>query len=431
MNPGIELLSGTGGVPLKAFFCLALSIGSLVLLQFLQNRPWELKALRLGVVLGIAGKFLVTLLLYAVCRPVDLHSDAALYYLPQTLHFLDGAIPNRDFASSYSFLFLPLLSPAVSLWHSAGSITLTLLILETLMLVLYVRTRDTGRRLYRWRAALLYTISPISFYWTAIAGHNGVIIAFFTMVALVLANRRRTLAAGVAAAFALLCSKLLAVLSWPAVIFLHVRGWRKAALVPLAAVALTAFLPLFGVDVFHPLKKEFGSSTTGTIWFLVSEIFPGFRGTWAWQYLPLFLFASLFLMFFLRYLGSNTSRDNSLRFDAAAAMIAATNLLFMALSRKSYVFYATMFLIFLIHSLVGRGSYKFRELLPLAFLGATTAIAGPLWPAILATNYHLTDPLALLLLTLDGTIIACYLYYATLCWQLLRPDTRSGPSSCR
>ena len=429
MNITPQLLSGTGGLPLKALFCLALSIGSLVLLQLFQNRPWELKALRFCVVLGIAGKFLVTLLLYAVCHPADLNSDAAIYYLPQTLHFLDGAVPNRDFASSYSFLFLPLLSPGVSLWHSVGSITLTLLIMETLMLVLYIRTRDTGRQLYRWRAALLYTLSPISFYWTAVAGHNGVIIAFFTMVALLLANRRRTVSAGVAAAFALLCSKLLAVLSWPAVIFLHVRGWRKAALGPLAAVALTALLPLFGIDVFRPLKKEFGSSTTGTIWFLASEIFPGFRETWVWQYLPLLLFASLFLVFFLRYLGSNTSRDNSRRFDAAAAMIAATNLLFMALSRKSYVFYTTMFLIFLIHSLVGRRSYKVRELLPLAFLGATTAIVCPLWQAILATDYHLTDPIVLFLLTLDGTILACYLYYAAFCWRLLRPDTRSGPSS--
>jgi len=429
MNPGTELLSGTGGLPLKAFFCLTLSIGSLVLLQFFKNRPWELKALRLGVVLGITGKFMVTLLLYAVCHPADLHSDAAIYYLPQTLRFLDGAVPNRDFASSYSFLFLPLLSPGVSLWHSVGSIAITFLVMETLMIALYVRTRDTDRQLYRWRAALLYTLSPISFYWTAVAGHNGVIIAFFTMVALILANRRRTVAAGVAAAFALLCSKLLAVLSWPAVIFLHVRGWRKAALVPLAAVALTALLPLFGIDVFHPLKKEFGSSTTGTVWFLASEIVPGFRGTWAWQYGPLLLFAVLFLMFFLRYLKSNTSRDNSRRFDAAAAMIAGTNLLFMALSRKSYVFYTTMFLIFLIHSLVGRGAYKFRELLPLAFLGATTALVGLQWPAILATDYHLTDPIVLFLLTLDGTILACYLYYAALCWRLLKPDTRSDPSS--
>jgi len=418
--PGAGALSGV--VFLKALFCLTLSVGSLALLRVLQNRPWELRALQGCVMLGICGKFLLPFLLHSIYHLTDLHSDAALYYLPQTIRFLEGAIPYRDFTSSYSILFLPLLSPAVLLWRSVGAIALTMLVLETLMLGLYVGTVGPDRALYHWRAALLYTFSPISFYWTAVSGHNGVVIAFFTMTALVLANRDRNVFAGIAATLSFLCSKILAFLSWPAIVFLPGRGRRKAILAPVAALAVMAVLPVFGIDVLLPLKREFGAHTSGNLWFLASVIFPGLCHTPLWHILPLLTFTPIFLVFFLRYVTGNKGLDSSLRFNAAAAMIAGTNLLFMMFSHKSYSFYTTMFLVFLVHSLVGRAPFRWRTLIPLAFLGATTTLEGAFWLAIRATDYHLVQPATMILFFLDAAIIACYLFYVAVCWKLLRPE---------
>jgi len=423
MNPGIDTLPGlSAAVSLKALFCFALAGGSLILLRLFQDRLWELRALRYGVVIGIAAKFLIAVWLYGVLHPVTLNSDATLYYLPQTDAFLKGAIPNRDFASSYSILFLPLLSPAVWLWHSVGAIALTMLVLETLTLRLYLGATGSAPALYRWRAALLYTFSPISFYWAAVSGHNGVVIAFFTMTALVLANRGGIRFAGVAAALSFLCSKLLALLSWPAIVFWNVRGWRKAILAPVAALAVMAVLPLFGIDVLMPLKHEFDAHTSGNLWFLASVIFPRLRHTPVWLLLPLLTFVPFFLMFFRRYVTGNDRLDSSSRFNAAAAMIAGTNLLFMIFSHKSYSFYTTMFLVFLVHSLVGRAPCRWLTLIPLAFLGATTTLEGALWLALRATNYHLGQPMTRILFSLDAAIIACYLYYVAICWKLLRPE---------
>ena len=49
-----------------------------------------------------------------------------------------GEIPHRDFTTSYGLLFPYLLAPGLLLWRSVGAVVLTMILVETAMLAVYV-----------------------------------------------------------------------------------------------------------------------------------------------------------------------------------------------------------------------------------------------------------------------------------------------------
>ncbi|MDD4857667.1 MAG: hypothetical protein PHD74_06120 [Candidatus Krumholzibacteria bacterium] len=352
---------------LKAVMFPLLAVGSALALLLAMGKPWEKQFLKGGVIGAFFIKIAGCVLLYTLKPSLIRYSDARSFYLPQTLRLLSGEVPNRDFVSSYSFLFTPVLATPVKLWPSPGSIALEMILVETAMLWIYIaRCRreawDGG-----WRVAFLYALSPFSCYWVAVSGHNGVLIAFWVMLSLVLAERGRAALAGIAAALAFLTAKVLALLAWPGLVLFD-REKRLARLLPLCvSLAAVASLSLAGVDSLGPLRGELRSSTHGNIWHIIGIVAPAIRGVVSWPYLPILAFLVFFVPMCVLFL---RAYDRRYRFDRGAAFVAATFLLFLALSRKGFSTYLIMGLPFVIHAIFRSGHPRTFPMLFLILLEA-------------------------------------------------------------
>jgi hypothetical protein len=406
----------------KFIFSLALAIGSLFIFWYIRGKSWEMSLYRNSVIYGTLLKFCLCLLIYSLWPSLNRGSDAALWYFPDTLRLLSGEVPYRDFKSSYSILFHPLLSLPVFLWRSLGSVVLSMLLIEVCMIFVYLYRCHKKNWGGGWAVAFLYCFSPISFYWAALTGYNGVIIAFFILLGVVFVENGIFVCAIIFTALSFLCCKLLAILSWPGIVFYNYSS-RTKMILPLAILLiLVTIFPLIGIDTLLPIKSEFFRTSSGNLWYLVSTAFPGLKKSLAWQALPVLSFAAIFVILFILFLRENVT-DTEYRFDRAVAFIATTNLLFMILSKKSYTFYMLMTLIFIIHTIVRNNQYAISRIMPLAFLGATTTIE----PYLYQKNQS-TGQMIWLLFMLDTIIVGCYIYWTVLCFLISSPSLKLNVS---
>ena len=356
---------------LKGLFFVALAVGSTVAFLFARNRSWEERFLKRGVVTAILVKFVCCVIIYVFWPSLIQYSDARQFYLPQTIELLSGKIPNKDFMSSYSILFLPIFALPVKLWPSAGSIVLTMLAVETAMLSLYLKRCWRHSWSGGWQVAFLYSWSPFSIYWVAMSGHNSILIAFWIMLGLILAENGRAVLSGVAAAMALLTSKILALLAWPALVFYSREGWiRRIAPMALSFV-LIGVLMLFGIDSISPIRHELAFYTTGNLWSISGKLFQGVAPNNVWPFLPMIAFTLLYAPMCIAFLKRNTK---NYRFDKVVAFVAATNLLFLVMSKKAFSYYLIMSLIFVFHTVIVHKHRLVFNLLLLAFLGAISRL---------------------------------------------------------
>lgn len=402
----------------KFIFTMGLALGSLVGFLWLQRRQDE-RWWRVVTLAGILGKFLLFLGVYLIAPDINQTSDANHFYLTQTLFFLDGKLPYRDYHSSYSPLFPVLLAPLVKLWPTAGAVVLLMGVLDVLLVGLYLWRGRVQHDPSRWQVAFLYTFSPLVIYWTTLTGYNSVIIAFFGLLGLVLAERGRQVWSGVAAAFGFLFSKLLMVLMWPALILYERQGWFKRAW-PLFGLGLFLLL-LYGLgfNVFEPIRSEFWQFTSGNLVFLLIPIFPHLAETVWWNLLPPLLFAGGFMILFVLYSRVLRQQPEG-NFDNAAAFSAILCLLFMIVSKKSFTFYLPMLTLFLLHAVSRHPATWRRALLPFTYLGAVTTIEPHLFQQLGEPDVPLFgNGYYLLLLIVDLLLVSSYLYLLILCYQVI------------
>ncbi len=404
---------------LKTLFCAVLAFGSWCVFAAAAGKPWEMAALRRSVILVTLAKPILCLALYLSQPSAFFASDAAVYYLPETLRWLSGEIPYRDFRSGYAPLFHLLLMPAVLAWPAPGSVVVTLLAMETLLIVLYARRFGRSRGVHSWRVLFLHCFSPISFYWVALTGYNSVLIALFALIALLLAEARRDLAAGFTALLGLAFSKLTMVLAWPAIVFFP-GGSVVRRIAPLVGLLLLfPALIYWRINILQDALDAGYIATSGNLWFLVSLLLPEGSESRSLKFvsmLSLFIALSIMLVFYLR-----RARPQGEGFDQASAFYAACCLVFMLLAYKTFPWYLTMCLIFLLHTLVGASRSSAAALLPFAVLGAVTTFEpglsfglrtwlGPHWRAVQVS--------------IDLVVIACLAYYA---WHCFRIAIGRGP----
>ena len=386
VDPGrkAELVALNIHVP-KIIFCAILVAGGLLLLRAIRGRSDELRWWRRLILALLAGRAALGIGLYLVAPQLVAYSDAVAYYLPQAQAALGGAVPYRDFATNYSPLFPYLLAPGVALWPTAGSIVATMIVAEAAMVLLYLRhvagrgatgpgptKTDPGRALLAHQAMFLYLIAPMSTYRVAITGYNSVLVAFFALLALILADRRRDGWAAAMAVLGLWTTKLLALITWPAVAWYRPEGrWRRTAILAGGLLLLLA-LPLAGIDTLQPLKAEGESYTDGNLWFPLLVFLPALHGTAFMNLAPplCYLLAAAWVGWrHHRALAAETDR-----FTAASALLSSLGLLLMLLSKKSQPIYLLMVLPFLLHVLAVRGRLDRWTLAAWAWLGLTTTI---------------------------------------------------------
>src|SRR5262245_6023113 len=135
-------------VLLKVIAFPIVTLGALLLVWFVRGKDWERVFLWRLLVAITAAKFVLCVAVYLFWPSLVQYSDARNFYLPQTEKVLSGALPYRDFETPYSPLFFVLLAPLVSVWHSPGAVVLTMLILESVMVWLYI-SRSTSAALHQ------------------------------------------------------------------------------------------------------------------------------------------------------------------------------------------------------------------------------------------------------------------------------------------
>ncbi|MFP5287402.1 MAG: hypothetical protein ACLGI9_16820, partial [Thermoanaerobaculia bacterium] len=270
-----------------------------------------------------------------------------------------------------------------------------------------------------------YSLSPVSVYWVAVTGYNAPVIALATVAGLVLAERGRPWLAGAAAALGFLSSKLLALLAWPGLAAWSREGFWKRALPMALSLAAVLVLPLAGFDTLQPVSRELLTVSAGNVWFLLRLAAPGVEATLMWKVLPPLSFLAAFAALFLAFWRRRGGVPPEARFDTAAAMIAATNLLFMLLSRKSYTVYTAMFLLLAIHTLARDRRTLLRHLPALTWMAAVTTLE-----VDLADRWKAGDGMAGLLFAVDLLLILSYLDLLAGCVRaaLARATSPSAPA---
>jgi hypothetical protein len=109
--------------------------------------------------------------------------------------------------------------------------------------------------------------------------------------------------------------------------------------------------------------------------------------------------------------------DKAGRFNASVAFVAAVNLLFMILSKKSFNYYILMSLIFILHSVTLDDRGVIKRVFPLALLGAVTYLESYLWYVPEYRDNALSTSGGLLLLGLDVVLVGSYIYWLILCFR--------------
>lgn len=415
----IEVLEGNL-TWLKVALDLVSTLLSVGIVLWIRGRPFEDAFLRRAVVGIVLAKLAGCALLYALAPLDGIGSDATRFYLPQALRVLSGEIPLRDFATSYGPLFPYLLVPGLLLWRSPGSIVLTMLVIETAMLLVYARRNRRAGFSGGWRVMFLYSLSPLSWYWVGAVGTNGVLIGLFTALGLALAESRRDLASGVAAALGLPFSKITMVLAWPAIALFGPRGIALRAL-PMALVLGAALLASFTIDLdVTERAANYGHrATSGNLWFLLSSLTGVELESVAVKRLSMLALLLASGSLCLRFGVQRLSRGLE-GFDSAAALVAAVHLTFMILSYKTFPWYHAGALLFAIHVLLADDRFPLRHLAPLVFLGLVAHLEPRLWMLVQPRNAGLASGTGAALFALDLAMLSATLYWTLLCIRRAR-----------
>ncbi len=384
-----------------AVFCLAL------------GKPWEKKLLKASVISGTLFKFVYSSIIFALWPHLSTKSDMTRYSFPRIVRFIGGELPNRDFSDPYSILYYPFLAIPVRIWRSTGSLVLTLLLMETLMIYLYLRRCRDKECDGGWRTVFLYCFSPFSFYWVALSGHNGIMITFWVMVSLILAEKGKAWYSGLAGAAAFLFTKILGILSWPAIAFYEKRNWIFRS-IPLAlSLILTMSLLLFGFDVISPYRVQATSLTSGNLWFLVANLFPAITSAHAWRLLPVLSFMIVLMPVFVVFLRRQKTADHD-RFTTASSLYAITCLLFLIFSKKVYNYYILIGLIFIIHSLTRDSLNLKKRVMTYSFICAVSYLEQYLWYTPGFATDVFGSPGGQMLFLLNILTVGIYIYWTVL-----------------
>lgn len=420
-------ISLTNQICIKFILMTILAFGSVFFYWKMFGKTNELRIYKILIISVILLRIVVCIVFYNLpLNPEDLNSDASNYYYPMVQKIIDGQIPYRDFDTRYSLFFLPLFVIPVLIWDSIGAIVLTMIFIEAAMIFIYLKWQKNKNNLNGYRAAFLYLFSPISFYWVAVVGYNSVIIAFFILLAIILAEKRKPYLAGIAASGSFLFCKFIALITWPGVSFYSIKGYLKRTLPMVLSLSIPFSLVAFDIDILHPLKMEFGNNTAGNIWFLISVLIPGFQRGFIYNNLTYPFILVVFLIIFMLYmnkirLNEAIEIDNTIK---SIAFITLIFFIFMTLSIKSSLTYFIMILIFLVHLLVNQIPTNKWGLIFLAYIGSITFLEVRMFEFIRQYDvYTLLDFRVFLEFTIDIIILAAYIFYIVKCWKIAIPVT--------
>ncbi len=353
--------------------------------------------------------------------------DIPAYYVPEGLSVLRGALPYRDFISSYAPLHPYLDAAVLRLWPSALAIILLAIAAECLLLPVWLKL---GRRLFVERqlrtAAMLYLASGVSLQFVVIDGQDNVIIALLVAVALLFLYRQRAALSGIVAGLSVVLIKFLPLLYVPAfVAAARRRGRWLAGFAVVTGLGYGAFAAL-GAPLLEPLKMEASLTGAGNLPYLVESVM-GVK-------LPASLEDGVVLVALLAVLGVVAAVLRGAEDDARLRVLlfatAALTLTLVLLSKKSWPPYL-MLALFPMCLSIYRERFSWMRAALFGGFGAVAIVEHSYWSSLfgqetsLGTHRRLMagDPMAVVMLGLQVLLLSGY---GWLLYEALREIVGSG-----
>jgi len=411
----------------KVLLALVLAIANLGLYRWVMAEKANLSHLKWAVLVIFGLKAAGIIFIYGIYPHFHITSDSNLFYLPYATDILHGKVPERDFALPYSFFFPYLLALPVWLWHSAGAICLLMTAIEALMIWRFIRVYDMSPVL-KYRTAILYLSTYMSFYFVSFTGYNGIIIccALVFCLAYQSPDRQR----GWQQLFFQLgfwLSKLLMLLYLPVLVFVGKPGIKsllKRAATLLLIPAFLLVLALVGIPIAQPIYEQGYSFTACNLPFFVWLAFPGLDIQW-FTLIDLGILCAAVVLISYYYLRVSQKHDNyqAIRLCFAAAL----TLVFLLLSKKAFVQYLEMSYFIMLAALLLLSIKPFKFILLLNLMNILYPIElyleGQITDHQNESHFkvHGLDSSLLPLILVDITIMGIYVYLLVSILRFVRP----------
>jgi hypothetical protein len=340
--------------------------------------------------------------------------DIPAYYFPEASAALHGALPYRDFASSYAPLHSYLDGAAILLWRSPLAIILLAILFEAVLLPVWLKL---GRELFSEQsvrtAAILYIASPISLQFVAVDGQDNVIVALFLALAILCLLKHRAAVSGALVALGVVCIKFLPLLYFPA-FFLVARN-RVRWFLGFAGVLAVGYggFALLHLPLLSPLMRQGDLKTASNLTYVIESVCGVDIPSRVGDVLFLLILAAIFVLI-ARALRRASEVD---RLRILVFGIAALTLALLVFSKKSWPPYL-MFALFPINFLLTEGSRRRLRLAAFALFSMIAVVVQSYWATVfaqpLAPAFHrmlLTrQPAVLFFLGLQVLVVAGYLW---------------------
>ncbi|GAC1359414.1 MAG: hypothetical protein NVSMB3_06930 [Acidobacteriaceae bacterium] len=409
-----------GGVGAAAGVVLS-SLGSV-------DRPSPAQFRRLVSAAFLLSRLTLFALVFVILR-VAPRGDVPGYYFPEATAALHGALPYRDFLSSYAPLHSYVDGVVLLLWNSQLALILFAIAVEFLLLLLWLRL---GPQLLPERdlrvGAILYATSSISLQYVVLDGQDNVLVALLILLALWLALRSRLALSGIFVALAAVMVKLIPLFYAP--VFLAGLRRRWAWTLGFAGVVALGYgsFALLRVPLLQPLALEGPLKSAGTLPYVVESITGLELSVRTWRVI-LLLMLGLTCGVVWRLVGDASDRA---RVRAVLWGISACTLVLLLFATKSWPAYLVLILFPLCMVAAGSGVWG---RVAFSLFGIVAVVEHSYWATLLgeasAPELHQallrSEPQSLFFLLLELLLLAGYGWLLRAC--LGRVEQRDQPTA--
>ena len=303
--------------------------------------------------------------------------DVPAYYFPEASAALHGALPYRDFRSSYAPLHSYLDGAVLLVWHSQLGLILFAICVEFLLLALWLRVGD---ELFSERdlrvGSVLYVTSAISLQYVAIDGQDNVLVALLILVSLWMAMRSRIALSGIFTALAVVMVKLIPLFYAP-VFFAGLR--RRSAwtlgFMGVVAAGYGGFAALH-VPLLQPLALEGPLKSAGTLPYVIESLAGLGFPVGLWRTVMVLVLGVTYGLVWRASIG----RTDAARVWSMLWAVAASTLVLLLFANKSWPAYLVLILFPLCTLVAGSGLWA-RVLF--ALFGIVALVEHSFWATLL------------------------------------------------
>ena len=324
--------------------CVA-AAATVLLPRFGRAYTWSDGDFRKRYLLAFSGvRFLLFGFVFLLLR-IAPRGDLPGIYVGELKAYLAGAVPYRDYASSYAPLFPYLYGPLYRLHPSALTIIACSILVEIATAVIFLRWMPRVVSESRARfAALLCLCNPISLQFVTVDGQNNVVIGLFLALALLWSTRKRAAWSGASLGMSIASVKFLPLLFFLVFPMFLRRGWLKWVAGCAAVVGLVygTFAFALHAPVLQAAQREGEIKSAGGLPFLVETIAGRDLGRLGWDGLLLLALGAVLLLGWR--LARRCEPESRAALAGAAFLLPALLLTVMALGKKTWPTYTEMVL---------------------------------------------------------------------------------------